>query len=149
VRAVVQRVLRGEVRVGEAGDSAGAIGPGAVVLLGVAAGDTEATAEKLARKTAKLRIFPDGDKEMDRAADPSRGEDFLVVSQFTLCADTRKGNRPSFISAAPPERAEALYEHFVRTLRAEGFGVETGRFRTHMVVSLANDGPVTILLEAD
>ena len=101
------------------------------------------------RKTAKLRIFPNGEKEIDRAADPAGGEDFLVVSQFTLYADTKKGNRPSFLEAAGPEKAEALYERFVATLRAEGFGVETGRFRTHMVVTLANDGPVTILLEAE
>ena len=149
MRALIQRVARAEVRVGEAGDSVGAIGPGAVVLLGVAESDTPETAERLARKTAKLRIFPNGEKEIDRAADPAKGEDFLVVSQFTLYADTRKGNRPSFLEAAGPEKAEALYERFVATLRAEGFGVETGRFRTHMVVTLANDGPVTILLEAD
>jgi D-tyrosyl-tRNA(Tyr) deacylase len=145
VKAVVQRVSRAEVR--SQGRLAGRIGPGAVVLLGVAREDGEAVAVQLADKTAQLRIFDDDAGRMNRSMAEVPGARFLVVSQFTLLGDAQKGNRPSYIRAAPPERAEALYGRFVARLRERGFGVETGVFRTMMEVELVNDGPVTLILD--
>ena len=125
----------------------GQIGPGLVVLLGVDREDTEADSHYLANRVAALRIFPDDEGKLNLSVQDVSGE-VLVVSQFTLLADTRKGNRPSFIQAAPPEKAEVLFEEFVRSLRSTGLKVQTGRFRTHMLVEILNDGPVTILLES-
>ena len=129
------------------GRPSGRIGPGAVVLLGVAREDGEAEARQLADKTAKLRIFDDADGRMNRSMAEVPGGRFLVVSQFTLLGDAQKGNRPSYIRAAPPERAERLYARFVARLRELGFGVETGVFRTRMELELVNDGPVTLILD--
>ena len=139
VRAVVQRVAR--ARVTADGDEIAAIGPGLLVLLGVKRGDTEAQADKLARKLLALRIFEDDDGRMNRSVTDVGGE-VLCVSQFTLYGDARKGNRPSFIDAAPPEEAEPLYERVRAALGAEG-----GRFGARMQVALVNDGPVTLLVE--
>lgn len=130
------------------GRPAGRIGPGAVVLLGVAREDGENEALQLADKTAKLRIFDDADGRMNRSMAEVPGGRFLVVSQFTLLGDAQKGNRPSYIRAAPPEQAERLYARFVARLRELGFGVETGVFRTRMELELVNDGPVTLILDA-
>jgi D-tyrosyl-tRNA(Tyr) deacylase len=124
----------------------GAIGPGLCVLLGVAADDDEAAAERLAGKVARLRIFAGDEPRFDRSLLDTGGA-ALVVSQFTLIADTRKGNRPSFGRAARPERAEAVYERFCGALRALGVAVETGVFGARMRVEIVNDGPVTIILE--
>jgi D-tyrosyl-tRNA(Tyr) deacylase len=139
MRAVVQRVARARVTVD--GEQAGAIGPGLLVLLGVRRGDTAEHAGKLARKLLALRIFEDDEGRMNRSVGDAGGE-VLCVSQFTLYGDTRKGNRPSFVDAAPPEEAEPLYELVRATLGAQG-----GRFGAHMQVELVNDGPVTILVE--
>jgi D-tyrosyl-tRNA(Tyr) deacylase len=139
VRAVVQRVSRASVSPG------GVIGAGLCVLLGVAEGDSEADAVRLAEKTAKLRIFENEEGKFDRSL-LNTGGAALVVSQVTLLADTAKGNRPSFSGAAEPARAEALYERFVQALRELGVPVETGVFGARMAVELVNDGPVTILL---
>ena len=144
VRAVVQRVSRAAVRVD--GEVVGSSGPGLLVLLGVADGDTEDEATRCAAKVARLRIFPDEEGRFDRSL-LDTGGGALVVSQFTLIADTRKGNRPSFVEAARPEHAEPLVDRFVAALRAEGVPVETGRFGAMMEVELVNDGPVTIVLE--
>ena len=124
-------------------------GAGFLVLLGVAAGDREADAEKLARKIARLRLFPGDDGRFDRSVLDIEGE-ILVVSQFTLIADSKhqKGTRPDFSKAARPEIAEPLYGHFVSALRAEGIPVQTGVFGAKMDVSLVNDGPVTIVLDS-
>jgi D-aminoacyl-tRNA deacylase len=143
VRAVLQRVSRAAVRVD--GRVVGEVGPGLLVLLGVAAGDDDAVADRLAGKVARLRIF-----ERDGRFDASlldTGGGALVVSQFTLLADTRKGNRPSFSGAAPPGDAEPLYERFCAVLRTLGVPVETGAFGARMEVELVNDGPVTIVLD--
>ena len=140
----MQRVLRAEVRV--EGERVGAIERGLLVLLGVAAGDTDASARELARKISKLRIFPSERRPID-ASVLDVGGAVLVVSQFTLCADTRKGNRPSFLDAAEPAEAERLYELFCDEMRAAGVPLETGRFAAMMEVELVNDGPVTIALE--
>jgi D-aminoacyl-tRNA deacylase len=143
VRAVLQRVSRAAVRVD--GRVVGEVGPGLLVLLGVAAGDDDAVADRLAGKVARLRIF-----ERDGRFDASlldTGGGALVVSQFTLLADTRKGNRPSFSAAAPPGDAEPLYERFCAALRTLGVPVETGAFGARMEVELVNDGPVTLLVE--
>ena len=123
-----------------------AIGRGLVVLLGVAGGDTPEDAEKLARKTADLRIFPDDAGRFDRSVLDIGGE-ALVVSQFTLLADTRRGRRPAFTDAAPPEDAEPLVDRYVFALTQMGIQVATGRFGAHMQVEIHNDGPVTILLD--
>ena len=127
----------------------GRIGPGAVVLLGIGRTDTEADAAKLADKVAKLRVFADADGKMNLPISAVPGAKIVVVSQFTLHGDARKGNRPSYVEAAPPEQAEPLYDIFVAGLRNMGFVVETGVFRTMMQVELVNDGPVTILLDTD
>jgi D-aminoacyl-tRNA deacylase len=141
MRAVVQRVSRARVTPG------GEIGRGLCVLLGVARGDEEATAARLAGKVARLRIFPNQDGRFDRAVADVGGA-ALVVSQFTLIADTAKGNRPSFADAAPPEQAEPLYVGFCKELLSLGVPVETGEFGATMDVELVNDGPVTIVLDA-
>jgi D-aminoacyl-tRNA deacylase len=140
VRAVVQRVARASSTPG------GSIGPGLCVLLGVAEGDDEAGATRLAEKTARLRIFQNDEGKFDRSLLDTGGS-ALVVSQFTLIADTAKGNRPSFSHAARPETAEPVYERFAATLRELGIHVETGVFGARMAVEIVNDGPVTILLE--
>lgn len=118
-----------------------------MVLLGVGHGDNEANAQRLARRTSQLRIFPDDAGRFNRSALDVGGA-VLVVSQFTLMADTRKGNRPSFVDAAPPETAAALVDRYVEALKGTGLSVATGRFGAHMLVSLENDGPVTVMLEA-
>ena len=141
MRAVVQRVSRARVTPG------GEIGPGLCVLLGVSGGDGEEQAARLAGKIARLRIFPDDAGRFDRSVVDVSGA-ALVVSQFTLIADTAKGNRPSFTDAAPPDEAKALYERFCSELRALGVPVETGVFGAKMDVELVNDGPVTIVLDA-
>ncbi len=145
MRAVLQRVSTARVTVG--GRVAGAIGAGVVALLGIAADDTEAEADWLLDKLLNLRIFANDNGKFDRSLRDGHG-DLLVVSQFTLLADTRKGRRPSFTAAAPPERAIPLYEHFVALARAQGVTVATGEFGAHMQVELVNDGPVTILLDS-
>jgi len=141
VRAVVQRVSRARVTPG------GEIGRGLCVLLGVARGDGNDRAARLAGKIARLRIFPDGDGQLDRSVVDVGGA-ALVVSQFTLVAETAKGNRPSFAEAASPEQAEPFYERFCAELRLLGVPVETGVFGARMDVELVNDGPVTIVLDA-
>jgi D-aminoacyl-tRNA deacylase len=144
VRAVVQRVSEARVRVGE--QVAGEIGPGLCVLLGVASGDEPADVERLAGKVARLRIFENEDGKFDRSVQDVGGA-VLVVSQFTLIADTEKGNRPSFTEAATLEEAERIYEAFCAALATLGITVETGVFGARMRVELVNDGPVTLLLE--
>ena len=144
MRAVVQRVSRAAVRVD--GETVGAIGRGFVVLAGFAPGDTDADLAWMAEKVAGLRVFGDAEGKMNLALEGVGGA-VLVVSQFTLYGDASKGRRPSFIGAAPPEQAEALYERYVALLRGRGVPVETGRFRAMMDVELVNDGPVTLLLE--
>lgn len=143
--ACVQRVSRARVTVG--GEVCGQIGTGLLVLLGIAQSDDEGKAGWLAEKLAGLRVFEDSEGKMNRALADVGGA-MLVVSQFTLLGDCRKGRRPSFTGAAPPEHAEALYEVFVRTVRQQGIEVATGRFRRHMEVELVNDGPVTLLVES-
>lgn len=132
------------MRVGE--EVAGEIGLGLCVLLGVARGDEPADAERLAGKVARLRIFENEVGKFDRSVQDIGGA-VLVVSQFTLIAGTEKGNRPSFAEAAPPDEAEALYGAFCAVLRGSGLQVETGAFGARMMVEIANDGPVTIILE--
>jgi D-aminoacyl-tRNA deacylase len=144
MRAVVQRVSRGEVRVD--GKSVGAVGRGLVVLLGVARDDGEQDARAMADKLAALRIFEDPAGKMNLAV-AEVGGGLLVVSQFTLLGDVRKGNRPGFTDAAAPEAADALYRQVCELLRARGLAVATGVFRADMQVELVNDGPVTILLD--
>jgi D-aminoacyl-tRNA deacylase len=144
VRAVVQRVVSARVRVGS--EVRGEIGAGLCVLLGVAREDAAADADRLAGKIARLRIFENEDGRFDRSLLDSGGA-ALVVSQFTLIADTAKGNRPSFSGAAPPEHAEPAYEAFCAALRELGVRVETGVFGARMAVELVNDGPVTIVLD--
>ncbi len=144
MKAVIQRVTRASVEVD--GAVVGEIARGALVLVGVARGDGEADAQALARKLAALRMFP-GRTPMDLTLAQVGGA-CLVVSQFTLCADLGKGNRPSFEPAEPPERAQGLYEKLVGLVAAAGISVATGRFGADMHVSLINDGPVTFVLEA-
>jgi len=146
MRVVLQRVTQGTVSVN--GQVVGAIGPGLVALVGVTHSDTPAQAEALARKTAHLRIFEDEAGKMNRSA-LEVGAEVLVISQFTLYADCRRGRRPSFTEAAPPETARPLIEHFIRRLQAEGVArVASGVFGAHMLVEIHNDGPVTIILDA-
>ncbi len=140
MRALVQRVSRAAVDVD--GEEVAAIGPGLLVLLGVRVGDDEAGADRIAGKIERLRVFEDAEGKMNLSVRDVGGE-ILCVSQFTLYGDARKGNRPSFVEAAPPEVAEPLYERVRAALGAEG-----GAFGAHMRVSLVNDGPVTLLLEA-
>ena len=142
--ACVQRVSRAKVTLG--GETSGQIGTGLLVLLGVAHGDSEAEARQLAEKIAGLRIFEDEHQKMNLALADVGGA-MLVVSQFTLLADCRKGRRPSFTAAARPELAEKLYQVFADTVAAQGITVATGRFRQHMEVELVNDGPVTLVLD--
>jgi D-aminoacyl-tRNA deacylase len=144
VRALLQRVSRASVTVAD--QPVAAIGPGLLVLLGVQPADQVETAEWLAAKTLALRIFPDHDKPMNRSLLDAGGE-LLVVSQFTLAADTSRGNRPGFSTAAPPEQAERLYRAYVAALERGCPRVATGRFGADMQVALVNDGPVTFLLE--
>jgi len=145
MRAVVQRVSRAAVRV--EGKATGEVGRGLVVLLGVAAGDSAEDARWMADKVAQLRIFEDDAGKMNRSvADVGGG--VLVVSQFTLLGDARKGNRPSFVGAAPPDEAVALYEAVCGAIAARGLRTATGVFRAHMEVELVNDGPVTLLLDS-
>jgi D-aminoacyl-tRNA deacylase len=145
VRAVVQRVEHASVVVG--GQTVSGIDRGLVVLLGVAVSDSTAECDRLAAKVARLRIFEGDDGRLDCSLVDVSGE-ALVVSQFTLLADTRKGNRPSFTEAAASDAAEPLYEHFCQTLAAAGVAVARGVFGARMAVSLVNDGPVTIVLDA-
>lgn len=155
MRAVVQRVARGSVSVvGEVAakepttpEISGAIGPGLVVLIGVGREDSREDAVYLAEKVANLRIFEDGTGKMNRSA-LDLGLAVLAVSQFTLYGDCRNGRRPSFTAAAPPELGETLYEAFCREIEKLGLPVATGRFRSHMMVEISNDGPVTILLDS-
>jgi len=145
VRGVVQRVSEASVRVD--GEVVGSIGPGLVVLVGVSSGDVERDADYLAEKILNLRVFPDEAGQMNRSVlDVSGG--LLVVSQFTLLGDVRKGRRPSYSDAAPPEEANRLYEHLVSRLRPSGLKVATGVFRALMDVALVNQGPVTLLLDS-
>ena len=145
MRAVVQRVSETSVSVG--GEAVSAIGRGVVVLLGIATGDTAAEAERMAGKVARLRIFENEEGRFDRSLIDVGGE-ALVVSQFTLIAGTRKGNRPSFADAARPDDAEPVYEHFCAVLEGEGVSVRRGVFGARMEVALVNDGPVTIVLDS-
>jgi D-aminoacyl-tRNA deacylase len=144
MRAVIQRVSQADVTVD--GKVTGAVGRGLLVLLGVGHADTEATAGAMAGKIARLRIFSDPEGKMNLSVQDVGGA-VLVVSQFTLLADVRKGNRPSFIDAAPPERADALYESFCAALAAMDVLVQKGIFGAHMDVRLTNDGPVTIVMD--
>jgi D-tyrosyl-tRNA(Tyr) deacylase len=146
MRVVVTRVREAGVRVG--GEKVGEIGRGLLVLLGVGRDDTFDDARALARRVVNLRIFPDDAKPMNRDLAAVGGE-LLVVSQFTLLADTSRGRRPSFVRAAEPERAEALYAAFVAAAREAGFRVETGRFGATMQVASVNDGPVTLVLDTE
>jgi len=145
MRAVLQRVSQAEVRVD--GKTIGKIGRGFVILLGVAKDDTEKDAAFIADKALAMRIFADAEGKMNLALRQVGGE-LLVISQFTLLADTDSGRRPSFIRAAPPEEAKRLYELFLSLVRNEGVKVETGEFGATMAVSLINDGPVTIVLDS-
>lgn len=145
MRACIQRVLRASVTVN--GQTVAQIGQGLVVLLGVGQEDNQEEAIKLAEKIIGLRIFEDAAGKMNLALQDVQGS-LLVVSQFTLFADCRKGRRPSFVGAAPPEMAENLYTFFVDYIKAKGIPVATGRFREHMLVELVNDGPVTIWLDS-
>ncbi|MBA3975938.1 MAG: D-tyrosyl-tRNA(Tyr) deacylase [Candidatus Solibacter sp.] len=145
MRAVVQRVS--EARVEVDGKVTGSIGPGLMILLGVGTGDGEASADWLVEKIRGLRIFPDSDGKMNLSVEQSGGA-LLVVSQFTLYGDTRRGRRPSFDGAAPPDEANRLYEYFVQRARALGLKVETGVFQAMMSVHLVNEGPVTLICES-
>ena len=145
MRVVIQRVSEASVTVAQ--QTVGAIGQGLMVLLGVAQGDTSQEAKSLAEKTARLRIFEDDAGKMNRSVEEIGGS-LLVVSQFTLLGDCRKGRRPGFTDAAPPELADQLYEEYVAALRSRGVNVATGVFRADMQVALVNDGPVTMLLDS-
>jgi D-tyrosyl-tRNA(Tyr) deacylase len=145
MKALVQRVSGASVSVNER--IVGKIGPGLVVFLGVAQGDSKEDATYLANKVANLRVFADESSHFSLSALDTRG-DILIVSQFTLLGDTRKGRRPDFTAAAPPNLAKQLYESFVEQVRATGLKAETGLFQEHMLVEIHNDGPVTISLES-
>lgn len=146
MRVVIQRVKNASVTVD--GEIVGKIGKGILVLLGVAVADTEKDALYLLEKTLNLRIFEDSDAKMNLSLRDIAGE-LLIISQFTLYGDVRKGRRPSFIEAAPPEKANRLYEYFVSVARQKLLRVETGKFQAMMDVALINDGPVTILLDSE
>jgi D-tyrosyl-tRNA(Tyr) deacylase len=146
LRALIQRVSQASVSV--QGNIVAAIEQGLVALVGVARGDSEADARYLAEKTANLRVFPDESGKFNRSTLDISGE-VLVVSQFTLVASTRKGRRPSFTEAAPPEEAEPLVDTFAQFLRSAGLKVKTGRFQQHMLVEIHNDGPVTIFIDSE
>ena len=146
MRAVVQRVTSSKVSVG--GKTVGEIGKGFNVLLGVAEGDTDEQASLLAGKIARLRVFEDENGKMNLSVNDIGGE-ILAISQFTLCADCRKGRRPSFVRAARPEKAIPLYERFIAQIQAQGIRTATGEFGADMLVSIENDGPVTIPLDTD
>ncbi|HYX53704.1 MAG TPA: D-aminoacyl-tRNA deacylase [Candidatus Limnocylindrales bacterium] len=146
MRAVIQRVARCRVQV--QGETMGQIGPGLLVLLGIGQQDTEATADYIAEKVLGLRVFEDNQGKMNISVQERAG-DVLVVSQFTLYGDVRRGRRPSFDSAARPEMAQKLYEYFVQKIRSAGLRCETGKFQAMMEVELVNSGPVTILLDSD
>jgi D-tyrosyl-tRNA(Tyr) deacylase len=145
VRAVIQRVSEASVTAGR--EIIGQIGPGLCILLGVGKHDSENNAKMLADKIKNLRIFADPEEKMNRSVVDIQGE-ILVVSQFTLYGNCRKGNRPSFTDAAPPADAERLYEYFVQRLRDTGLGIATGKFQASMKLALLNDGPVTMILES-
>ncbi len=145
MRAVIQRVKRARVEVN--GRLSGEIGPGLLLFLGVEKQDTEKDCEYVANKTAHLRVFPDEEGMMNRSVADVGGE-VLVVSQFTLCGDCRKGRRPSFVRAAPPEEARGLYERVVDLIRGKGLKVETGEFQEMMDVHILNDGPITLLIDS-
>ena len=145
MKALLQRVTGASVSIGD--EVAGSIGRGLVVFVGVAAGDTAQDVQYLAQKTVDLRIFADETGKFNLSALDVQGE-LLVVSQFTLLASTRKGRRPGFTEAAPPEQAEELFQQFVQQTRATGLKVATGRFQQYMQVEIHNDGPVTILLDS-
>ena len=144
MRAVLQKVSKADVTIGD--EITGTVKTGLVVLLGIGKQDYESDADYLFRKIVNLRIFEDENQKMNLSLSDVQGE-LLVVSQFTLFADCRKGNRPSFIDAAPPEKAEKLYKYFIDKAREKGVAVKTGRFKTMMKVSLVNEGPVTIILD--
>lgn len=146
MRAVIQRVGRAVVRVDS--KTVGEIEKGLVVLVGIRSGDTREAADYLAEKVAHLRVFPDAEEKMNRSVLDVGGA-VLAVSQFTLFGDVRRGRRPSYIDAAPPEEAEPLYEYFLSALRRHGLRVASGVFRAMMQVELVNDGPVTILLDSE
>ena len=145
MRALIQRVARASASVG--GTEIGSIQKGLLVLLGVAREDTEEDARYLVERVLNLRIFPDEEDRFDRSALDVRAE-LLIISQFTLYADTRKGRRPDFTGAAAPEDAERLYEKAVQLFGDSGLRVETGRFREHMLVDIQNDGPVTLMIDS-
>ena len=145
MKALSQRLNRASVSV--AGEEVGRIGPGLVVLIGVAVGDTEKDAQYLMQKIVNLRIFADGEEKFNLSALEVRGE-LLMISQFTLLADTRKGRRPSFIAAAPPAEAGNLFNYTVELARGSGLKVATGRFQQYMQVEIHNDGPVTVMLDS-
>ena len=145
MRALVQRVTDASVNVGK--EVVGRIGPGLVVLLGISKDDGDPEVRHVVEKTLNLRIFSDEEGRFNRSA-LDVGAELLVVSQFTLYGDTRRGRRPSFTSAAPPEQAEEIFGRCVEAFRESGLKVETGRFQAHMMVSLCNDGPVTIMLDS-
>jgi D-aminoacyl-tRNA deacylase len=146
MKALIQRVSRAKVTV--EGEVIGSIGGGLVVLVGVAAGDEKADTDYLVNKTVNLRIFADADSKFNLSLLDVKGS-LLLVSQFTLMADTRKGRRPSFTDAAPPDIAEAMFNEFVEEAKKTGIRVETGKFQAHMYVELVNDGPVTIMLDSN
>jgi D-tyrosyl-tRNA(Tyr) deacylase len=145
MRLLIQRVTQASVRID--GEVVGEIGHGLLVLIGITAQDTPAIADRLIRKALDLRIFEDGEGKMNRGVEEVSGG-LLLVSQFTLYANCRKGRRPSFIDAAPPPIAQPLYEHCIRVAQASGLTVQTGRFGADMKISLINDGPVTIMLDS-
>ena len=145
MKALLQRVTQASVTIDQ--QTVGRIGPGLVILVGVADGDSLKDVQYLAQKTLGLRIFSDAEGKFNLSVQGIQGE-LLVISQFTLLADSHKGRRPSFIDAAPPSLAEELFNTFLRQIRASGLKVETGRFQTHMQVEIHNDGPVTIMLDS-
>jgi len=145
VKALIQRVSKASVSID--GEEVGRIGRGLVVFLGVADGDTQKDAQYLMQKIINLRIFADAEEKFNLSALDINGE-LLLVSQFTLLADTRKGRRPSFIGAAPPDQAEAMFDYFVELARDSSLKVATGRFQQYMQVEIHNDGPVTVMLDS-